>query len=81
MDSFTRGWACMSNRTNYHLTILNSNSDFYFHYDGIIATGEILRIGGYRTVISRKKYDSPYIELVAKLVNEGETVIQRSDLR
>ncbi|PIH59139.1 hypothetical protein CS562_14465 [Paenibacillus sp. LK1] len=68
------------NRTNYHLTIKENNQDFYFHKE-FISTGDIVKIGGYRTVVIHKQYDSPYTELTASLVNEGETIIRNDELR
>jgi hypothetical protein len=66
--------------TNHHLIIRNNNQEFYFYKDWV-TTGDIIRIGGYRTVIIDKKYEQPYIELIAILINENEIVVEKNELR
>lgn len=68
-------------KANYHLTIINNNQNFYFQYE-YIATGDIIKIGGYRVVVN-KKFNAiglPYTQLSVSLVNEGDITISGEQL-
>ncbi|GAB6989421.1 hypothetical protein [Paenibacillus pini] len=68
-------------KTNYHLTITENKQDYYFYHE-FLSTGDILRIGSYRVVITHKDYNmSLYTEIQAQLVNEGEIIISKENMR